>query len=129
MTDGFKKLSKSLSATAEDLLIRAQVARADGSGFQSTSFMRDRIDYVTELDAEKGLSGIALKSGAKIAVNMPYAALEKKIYFADFMSDPVLDLTSCTGACVAAIQQPALAVDFAPEKKRMTQNRQWKMYR
>lgn len=119
MTDGFKKLSKSFSTTAEDLMIRAQIARADGSGFQSIGFMRDRIDYVTEVDAEKGISGIALKNGSKIAVAMPYADLEKKIYFADFTSDPVLDLTRHTGAAVAAVQMPALAVDFTPAEKKL----------
>lgn len=98
-------------------MIRAQVARAAGDGFQAIGFMRDRIDYVTEVDAEKGISGIALKNGTKIAVNMPYADLEKKIYFADFTAEPVLDLTGFTGAVVAAVRQPALAVDFVPEKK------------
>ena len=59
MTDGFKKLQKSFAATADDLLIRAMVARADGSGYQLTGFKRDRIDYLTELDADAGISGIA----------------------------------------------------------------------
>lgn len=116
MTDGFKKLQKSFSATADDLLIRAMVARADGSGYQLTGFKRDRIDYLTELDADAGISGIALKTGAKIPVKMPYAELEQKVYLTDLRETPVLDLSAVTGAA-AQVAMPALAADFEMQKQ------------
>lgn len=115
MTDGFKKLQKSFSATADDLLIRAMIARADGSGYQMTGFKRDRIDYLTELDAEAGISGIALKTGAKIPVKMSYADLERKVYFTDLSETPVLDLSAVTGAAVPAAM-PSLSEDFETHK-------------
>lgn len=115
MTDGFKKLQKSFATTAEDLLIRAMIPRADGSGYQMTGFMRDRIDYLTEIDAAAGISGIALKTGAKIPVKMPYAALEQKIYFADLSETPVLDLSAVTGAAVKT-GMLALSEDFEMHK-------------
>lgn len=115
MTEGFKKLQKSFSATAEDLLIRAMVPRADGAGFQMTGFMRDRIDYLTEIDPDAGISGIALKTGAKIPVKMAYADLERKVYFTDLSETPVLDLSALTGAVVTAVMPP-LAQDFETHK-------------
>jgi len=111
MTQGFKKLQKNFSATAEDLLVRAMVPRADGAGFQMTGFMRDRIDYLTEIDAKAGISGIALKTGAKIPVKMPYADLERKVYFTDLGEAPVLDLSAVTGPAVPAAMPP-LGQDF-----------------
>lgn len=126
MTQGFKKLQKSFNTTAEDLLIRAMVPRADGSGFQMTGFMRDRIDYLTEIDAAAGISGIALKTGAKIPVNMPYAELERRVYFTDLAGAPVLDLSGVTGPAVTAVMHP-LAEDFetakpAPAEKRVLED-------
>ena len=115
MTDGFKKLQKSFSATADDLLIRAMIPRADGNGYQMTGFKRDRIDYLAELDAEAGISGIALKSGAKIPVKMPYAELERKVHFTDLNETPVLDLSAVTGAAVQVAMSP-LAPDFEIHK-------------
>lgn len=115
MTDGFKKLQKSFTATAEDLLIRAMIPRADGNGYQMTGFMRDRMDYLTEIDAAEGISGIALKTGVKIPVKMPYAELEQKIYFTDLNTAPVLDLSAVTGAAVKTVM-PALSEDFETYK-------------
>lgn len=111
---GLRTLQKNFSQTAEDLLIRAQVAHAEGKGFQRISFMRDRIDYLTDLsDETRALSGIALKTGAHIVVDMPYEQLEQKIYFADLSAEPVLDLHDKTGAVTAAKPIPQLAHDFA----------------
>jgi|GEM_PF-1439443 len=111
---GLRSLQKSFSQPAEDLLIRAQVARADGKGYQSVGFMRERIDYLADLSDETGtLSGIALKTGAHIVVDMPYEKLEQSIYFADLSAGGVLDLREKTGAVTATKPMPDLAHDFA----------------
>jgi len=112
MTDNLsKKFGKSLSCAADDLLIRAQVARDDGKGYAAASFMRERVDYLVDLGDET--SGIVLKTGAKIAVRMPYDALEQAVYFADPQATPVLDLREVTGKAAAKAAFPELARDFA----------------
>lgn len=107
MTNLSGKLSKGLSPALDDLLLRAYVPRGDGQGFVAASFMRSSIDAV--LDIGEGVSGIALRSGIKITVRMPYDALEKDIYFADLRRASVLDLRDVTGG---AAPVPALAGAF-----------------
>ncbi|TAL35528.1 MAG: hypothetical protein EPN97_07055 [Alphaproteobacteria bacterium] len=110
MAEGFK-LHKRLTAEAEDLIIRANVQDADGGAFRAATFEKSRIDYITEVTPE--ISGIVLKTGARIAVAMPHAELEKKIYFADLSEQPVLDLRERTGAIVKEASVPAASRDFA----------------
>jgi hypothetical protein len=110
MADGFK-IAKRLTSDADDLIIRAQVQDADGKAFHAITFEKSRIDYVTEVS--EGISGIALKTGARIAVAMPYAELERKIYFPDLGAEPVLDLREVTGAAVKGASVPDPAKDFA----------------
>lgn len=120
-----RKFSKSMTREAEDMLIRAQVLRDDGKGYAAVSFMRARVDYLADLG--EGISGIVLKTGAKIAVHMAYEELERAVYFADPQTMPVLDLRGLTGAAVAAAVFPDLGRDFtdaapapepAPSQKR-----------
>lgn len=99
MPENFKFSKRPLPQT-EDLVIRAMVQDANGDAFYPLTFTRERIDYITE--ASKGVSGIALKNGAKISVSMPYEELERKIYFVDLSASPVLDLRPVTGSGVAA---------------------------
>lgn len=106
-----KKFSKSLMRAADDLLIRVQAARDDGKGYAAASFMRERVDYVVDLGGD--LSGIVLKTGAKIAVRMGYDDLERAVYFADAQATPVLDLRSVTGAVAAKAGFPYLSRDFS----------------
>ncbi|MEZ0224460.1 MAG: hypothetical protein ACAH83_07905 [Alphaproteobacteria bacterium] len=110
MADGFK-LHKRLTTEADDLIIRAQVQDATGGAFRAATFEKSRIDYVTEVTAE--ISGIVLKTGARIAVAMPYAELERKIYFPDLGEEPVLDLRDKTGTVVKDIKVPEVSRDFA----------------
>lgn len=110
MAEGFK-LHKRLTAEAEELVIRAQVQDAAGGAFRAVTFEKSRIDYVTEVTAD--ISGIVLKTGARIAVAMPYAELEKKIYFPDLGEEPVLDLREKTGAIVKDTPVPEVSRDFA----------------
>ncbi len=110
MTDGFK-IAKRLTADAEDLIIRAQVRDADGGACHAVTFEKSRIDYVTDIG--EGISGIALKTGARIAVAMPYEELERKIYFSDLRDEPVLDLRAVTGDAVKSAKVPDPAKDFA----------------
>lgn len=106
-----KKFGKSLARAAEDILIRAQVARDDGKGYAAASFMRERVDYLVDLGDD--LSGIVLKTGTKIAVRMGYEDLERAVYFADPQATPVLDLRAMTGEVAAKADFPDLARDFA----------------
>jgi hypothetical protein len=110
MAEGFK-LHKRLTTEADDLVIRAQVQDASGGAFRAVTFEKSRIDYITEVTAD--ISGIVLKTGARIAVAMPYAELERKIYFPDLSEEPVLDLRERTGAAVKDISVPAASRDFA----------------
>lgn len=110
MTDGFK-ISKRFTTEASELLIRAQVEDADGSTYRPVTFEKSRIDYITEI--RDGISGIALKTGARIPVAMAYDELEKKIYFPDLSETPVLDLREATGAAVKEMKVPEPARDFA----------------
>ncbi len=110
MTEGLKKFSKKMLPEADDLVIRAMVKVAGGDTYAPLTFMRERVDYVTEVSPD--VAGIALKNGVKIAVAMPYEDLEKSIYFADIGSDPVLDLRAVTGAAVPQTL-PALTPFFA----------------
>jgi hypothetical protein len=110
MTDGFK-FAKRLSSDAEELVIRAQLQDAAGGAFRAVTFEKSRIDYITEVDA--ATSGIVLKTGARIAVAMPYEELERKIYFPELGVAPVLDLRDVTGAAAAGKQVPEPAKDFA----------------
>jgi hypothetical protein len=105
------KFSKSMTRAAEDVLIRAQVLRNDGEDYTAASFLRERVDYLADLGA--GLSGIVLKTGAKIAVRMPYEELEQAVYFADPQTTPVLDLRDKTGSVAAKTIFPDLGRDFA----------------
>ena len=120
MTDGFK-VSKRLTLDADELIIRAQVEDAAGGTFRPVTFGKSRIDYITEV--ANGISGIALKTGARIAVAMPYEELERKIYFPDMRDEPVLDLREMTGPVVKAAVVPEPARDFTtaaapkPEKR------------
>ena len=109
MTEAFK-FNKRLTPDAEDLVLRVLVPDAAGKAFHPMTFMRERIDYVTEVS--EAISGIALKSGVKIPVAMPYEDLEKKIYFADIINEPVLDLRNVTGPAVADAALPKLSADF-----------------
>ncbi|MDE1153135.1 MAG: hypothetical protein PW788_11415 [Micavibrio sp.] len=104
------KFNKRLLPDAEDLIVRAQVSTSDGKAFVPLSFTRERIDYLTAVS--EGVSGIVLKNGAKIPVNMPYEALEAKVYFADILNEPVLDLRALTGPYAAAAVLPALSAEF-----------------
>ena len=110
MADGFK-LAKRLTPETDELVIRAQVEDAAGGAFRAVTFEKSRIDYITEVDG--GMSGIALKTGARIAVAMPYAELERKIYFPDLRDEPVLDLRGATGAAAKGAKVPDPARDFA----------------
>ncbi len=110
MTDAFK-FAKRLTPDAEDLILRVLVPDDGGKTFHPMTFMRERIDYVTQVS--ETVAGIALKTGVKIPVAMDYEALEKKIYFADILSDPVLDLRDVTGPAVGDAVLPKLAADFA----------------
>src|SRR5476649_1256497 len=126
MAEGFK-FSKRLAAETDEVLIRACVADREGGAWHAVTFEKSRIDYITEVVG--GVSGIALKTGAKIAVAMPYEELERKIYFADAREAPVLDLRGLTGPAVKEVigkmALPGPATDFAavcrakkpPEKK------------
>jgi hypothetical protein len=109
MADGFK-FAKRLTSDADELLIRALVQDADGKAFRPITFEKSRIDYVTEV--ADGISGIALKTGARIAVAMPYEELERKIYFPDLGAEPVLDLRDVTGEAVKGARVPAPVQDF-----------------
>lgn len=113
MTDPLsRKLGKALSHDqSSDLVIRAQVPRADGQGFMVLSFLRDRIDALADLG--DGSAGIVMKSGARIPVAMDYDALEKAIYFADLRQSFVLDLRAVTGPAAAKLLFPEAAKDFA----------------
>lgn len=106
-----QNFSKNLMRTADDVLIRAQVLRDDGQGYAAASFMRERVDYLADLGND--ISGIVLKTGAKIAVRMPYAELEQAIYFTDPHGAPVLDLRERTGSVAAKAAFPDLGRDFA----------------
>lgn len=110
MADGFK-LSKRLTSDADELVIRAQVEDAAGGVFRAVTFEKSRIDYITEV--AEGVSGIVLKTGARIAVAMPYAELERKIYFPELRDEPVLDLREVTGAAAKGVKIPDPARDFA----------------
>jgi hypothetical protein len=110
MADAFK-FSKKISSDAGELLIRAQIADAAGAGWNPVTFEKSRIDYVTGIG--EGLSGIALKTGAKIAVKMPYDELERRIYLSDPREEPVLDLREVTGSVVREARVPAPAADFS----------------
>lgn len=110
MAEGFK-FTKRLTPEADDLVIRAMVRTEDSADFCPLTFRRERIDYVTEVS--EGVSGIALKNGAKIAVAMPYEELERRIYFADVAGDPLLDLRAVTGAALEQKKVPELAHVFA----------------
>ncbi len=110
MTEAFK-FNKRLTPDAEDLILRVMVPDATGKVFHPVTFTRERIDYVTQVS--EAVSGIALKSGVKIPVALGYEELEKKIYFADILSDPVLDLRDVTGPAAADAALPKLATDFA----------------
>jgi len=109
MTDA-PKFNKRILPDADDLILRAQAATADGKGFAPMSFTRERIDYLTSVS--EGVSGIVLKNGVKIAVKMDYEALENKIFFADLLNAPVLDLRDVTGTNVTTAPVPALSVEF-----------------
>lgn len=122
MTDSLsKKIGKSMMRTADDLLIRAQMARDDGKGYAVAGFMRERIDYLADLG--DGISGIVLKTGAKIAVRMSYDALEQAVYFADLQAAPVLDLREKTGADLAKAAFPDMGRDFAAAAPAPSQKR------
>lgn len=97
--------SKNLARDGQDLLVRAMAADETGS-FRPVTFEKNRIDYVVGIDDKR--SAIALVTGAKIAVAMPYEELEQKVYLSE---DSVLDLRSVTGPAVKAAV-PALARDF-----------------
>ncbi|MFN7114504.1 MAG: hypothetical protein ACK4PK_09150 [Alphaproteobacteria bacterium] len=105
-----KKFSKNITRAAEDLLIRANVLRDDRQTYAAASFMRERVDYLVDLGDD--ISGIVLKTGAKIAVRMPYEELERAIYFADQHASPVLDLREKTGGVAAKAVFPDLGRDF-----------------
>jgi hypothetical protein len=113
MTEGLK-FAKTLISETDEVIVRALVADSAG-GFHAASFEKSRIDYVTEV--KEGVSGLVLKTGAKIAVAMPYEELEKKIYFSDARDAPVVDLRDVTGAKAAEAlgetRLPDLALDFA----------------
>jgi hypothetical protein len=115
-----RKLSKSLRHAADDLLIRAQLAHDDGKAYAAASFMRTRVDYLVDLGG--GISGIVLKTGARIPVRMPYEELEQALYFADLQAAPVLDLREKTGADLSKPAFPDMGRDFtaaapAPSQK------------
>ena len=110
MADGLK-ISKRFTAEAEELLIRAQVEDAGGGAFRAITFEKSRVDYITEV--QEGVSGIALKTGARIAVAMPYDQLENSIYRPDLTEAPVLDLRDVTGAALKDVKVPDPAKDFA----------------
>lgn len=111
MPENFKFSKRPLPET-DDLVIRAMVRDEKGADFHPLTFTRERIDYITEVS--KGVSGIALKNGAKIAVSVAYEDLEQKIYFADLSAAPVLDLRAVTGGAVKA-EVPSLTRVFAEE--------------
>lgn len=108
-----RKLGKSISAPAEDLIIRAQVPRDDGQGFMKASFPRANVESIVDLGT--GCAGIVLKSGAKLPVMMGFDALEQAVYFADLRRGAVLDLTPVTGEVAARAAFPDLARAFAKE--------------
>lgn len=108
------KFKKTLTRhDAADMLIRAQVPQ-EGGGFIAASFLRERIDYLVDLGPE--LSGIVLKTGAKIAVKMAYEALEQAVFLTDAQETPVLDLRSVTGQAAAEAALPQLRQDFAAQQ-------------
>lgn len=97
--------SKDLGSGGNNLLIRAMAAD-DAGGWRPVTFGRDRVDYVAGIDDKN--SAIALVTGTKIAVAMPYEELERKVYCNE---DPLLDLRAVTGPAVVVVV-PALAQDF-----------------
>jgi hypothetical protein len=97
--------TKTLARDGQDLLVRAMAADETGA-FRPVTFEKNRIDYVVGIDDKH--SAIALVTGAKIAVAMPYEELEQKVYLSE---ESVLDLRAVTGPAVNAAV-PALAQDF-----------------
>ena len=114
MPENFKFSKRPLPET-DDLVIRAMVQDEKGAAFHPLTFTRERIDYVTEVS--KGISGIALKNGVKIAVSMAYEELEQKVYFADLSASSVLDLRSVTGNAIKA-EVPSLTRVFTEESSK-----------
>lgn len=104
--------SKNLARDGQELLVRAMAADEKG-GWRPVTFEKNRIDYVVGIDDKT--SAIALVTGAKIAVALPYEQLEQKIYFSE---EPLLDLRSVTGPAVtAAVPQLAQDFDAATQKQ------------
>lgn len=112
-----KKVFKSMSSAADDLIIRAQMPRDDGKGFMTASFPRANVEAVVDLG--NGGAGIVLKSGAKLPVLMNFDALEQAVFFADLRRGSVLDLTPVTGDVAAKAIFPDLSRAFAKEAPRV----------
>lgn len=113
------KFIKNLSADPAEKRLRVLAPGGDGESFHAMSFSRERIDYLTEI--AEGLSGIALKNGAKIPVALPYEVLEQRIYD-DGGDDFIIDLRAVTGPVAADAALPALAADFEAAAPRPSQN-------
>lgn len=97
----------------EDLVVTAY-APVEGASdkWRKIAFKASLVDYVYEIDDK--LSGIVLKSGVTIPVNMKFEQLRENIYQPDLSTGNGIDLTLVTGKAVGEVQRLRLSKTFNP---------------